>query len=105
MEAVIKNLRLNDQQKQAVEYVKRNGRITNSKYQEIIGVTRKTAGRDINGLVELGIFDLLGSNRGAHYVVAKKKRATYGTIWGQRMTQRPRDHAYLVWDIYRTYGT
>jgi predicted HTH transcriptional regulator len=72
-EAVVKNLRLNERQKQAVEYVKRNGRVTNSEYQEIIGVTRKTAARDLNGLVELGVFDLLGSKRGAHYVVAKKK--------------------------------
>ena len=71
--AVVKNFRLNERQKQAVEYVKRNGRVTNSEYQEIIGVTRKTAARDLNGLVELGVFDLLGSKRGAHYVVAKKK--------------------------------
>ena len=72
-ETVIKNLQLNDRQRQAVEFVKRNGRITNSEYQERIGVTRKTAARDLNGLVKLGVFDLLGSRRGAHYVVAKKK--------------------------------
>ena len=40
-QTVIKNLRLNDRQQQAVEYVKRNGRITNSEYQEISALPEK----------------------------------------------------------------
>jgi predicted HTH transcriptional regulator len=70
---VLERLGLNERQKLAVAYVKRSGRITNADYQGLSGAPRKTAARDLAGLVEHGLFELVGSRRGAHYVLKKRK--------------------------------
>jgi ATP-dependent DNA helicase RecG len=72
-EAVMVNMGLNERQKEVVPYAKRNARITNADYQKLAGITRKTAMRDLSGLVEQGALVLVGSKRGAHYILAKKK--------------------------------
>jgi predicted HTH transcriptional regulator len=72
-ETVIVNMGLNERQKEVVLYAKRNGRITNADYQKLAGITRKTAMRDLSVLVEQGAVVLVGSKRGAHYILAKKK--------------------------------
>lgn len=71
--AVMDELGLNERQKKVVEYVKQNGRITNSEHQDLTGVRRKTAMRDLNELVDLRILELIGAKRGAHYVLRMKK--------------------------------
>lgn len=48
-------LGLNGRQVKAVLFVKEKGRITNKEYQEIFGVARMTATRDLTELVEKGI--------------------------------------------------
>lgn len=48
----LKRLGLNERQIKAVEYVKRNRKITNKEYQELTGVARMTATRDLTELVE-----------------------------------------------------
>lgn len=48
-------LGFNERQVKAVLFVKENGRITNKQYQEIFGVARMTATRDLTELVEKGI--------------------------------------------------
>ena len=48
-------LGLNDRQLKAVNFVKEKGRITNKEYQEIFGVARMTATRDLTELVDKGI--------------------------------------------------
>lgn len=48
-------LGLNDRQLKAVMFVKEKGKITNKEYQEIFGVARMTATRDLTELVEKGI--------------------------------------------------
>ena len=73
-DAVMGELGLNDRQKKAVTYVKTNGAITNSEFQRLVGVTRKTATRDLTGLVACQAFDLVGSRLGAHYVIAKGRK-------------------------------
>jgi predicted HTH transcriptional regulator len=70
---VMVNMGLNERQKEVVLYAKRNGRITNADYQKLAGITRKTAMRGLSGLVEQGAIVLVGSKRGAHYILAKKK--------------------------------
>ena len=70
---VMVNMGLNERQKEVVLYAKCNERITNADYQKLAGITRKTAMRDLCGLVEQGAFVLVGSERGAHYILAKKK--------------------------------
>lgn len=64
---------LNSRQLQAIGYLKSNERITNADYQKLSGVHRKTAARDLDGLVERGIIDRIGEKRGIHYVLKHKK--------------------------------
>ncbi|MFH1322029.1 MAG: ATP-binding protein [Bacteroidota bacterium] len=48
----LKSLNLNDRQLKAILYVKENGKITNSEYQEINQISRITATRDLQEMVE-----------------------------------------------------
>jgi ATP-dependent DNA helicase RecG len=45
-------LGLNERQLKAVEYVKEKGKITNKEYQELNGVSKVTAYRDLTELIE-----------------------------------------------------
>lgn len=70
---VLAELGINDRQIKAVAHVKQAGQITNSDYRNLNGVTRKTAARDLDGLVEKGAFKRLGERRGSYYVLKGKK--------------------------------
>ena len=72
-EDALNKLDLTDRQREGVRHVKKTGKITNSEYQDLVGVTRKTAARDLDGLVEKGVLDRVGTKRGAHYVLAGRK--------------------------------
>jgi ATP-dependent DNA helicase RecG len=52
---------LNKRQRKAIEYVNVHGSISNSEYQKINKVSRRTATRDLMQLVTLSVFDKLGS--------------------------------------------
>lgn len=68
----IRNLReldINDRQMEAVIYLKTAGKISNGKYQELFGVARNTASRDLSGLVEKGILASNGKGAGAFYIL------------------------------------
>jgi ATP-dependent DNA helicase RecG len=69
----LSGLGINDRQRSAIAHIKRTGRITNSEYRELTGVIRKTAARDLDGLVEKGVLERVGAKRGAHYVIARKR--------------------------------
>ena len=56
----------------AIKEVKQAGRISNARYQELAGVTRKTAARDLDALVEVGVLERRGEKRGTHYVRAAR---------------------------------
>lgn len=60
---------LNKRQIQALIYIKENGSITNSKYQEINNITRETAKRDLAELVKLKIIDKVGTGKTTKYCV------------------------------------
>ena len=64
---------LNERQMKAVAHLKQTGRITNSEYQEIAGVIRKTAARDLDYLAEKGIVKRLGEKRGSYYILTGRK--------------------------------
>jgi len=64
---------LNDRQLKAVAYLKVNGSIASSDYQQLTGVTPKTAARDLSGLVENGIAERRGEKRASHYVLKGRK--------------------------------
>ena len=70
---VLANLNLNERQLKAVAYIKRAGKIANSKYQQLTGATRKTATRDLDELVGKDIFIRVGEKRGSHYILTGKK--------------------------------
>jgi len=51
----IAKLPLNARQLKAIEYVKENGKITNREYQELFGIARMTATRDLTDLVNKAV--------------------------------------------------
>jgi ATP-dependent DNA helicase RecG len=65
-------LGLSDRQRQAVRFVKSNGRITSGEYQEQIGAEPRTATRDLANLVEKGVLRRNGQKRGTYYTLQKK---------------------------------
>ncbi len=52
---LLRKLGLNERQLSAVAHVRESGSIGNSEYQELTGVSKRTATRDLDALVELGI--------------------------------------------------
>jgi len=71
--AVMQQLAVSDRQKQAILFVRTNGRIANRDLQQLTGVVRKTAARDLDDLVSKGILARRGSGRGVHYVLIWKR--------------------------------
>jgi ATP-dependent DNA helicase RecG len=66
-------LNLNDRQKQIVTYVKKTGKITNSEYQRLMSVAKRTAHRDLSDLVEKGLFIKIGTRgKGTFYKLQRK---------------------------------
>lgn len=63
----------NERQVQAVAHVKRHGKISNADYQQLAQTTRKTADRDLDGLVAKDVFQRIGEKRGSRYVLNGKK--------------------------------
>lgn len=68
---VLAGYNLSERQLKAVAHIKGTGRITNSEYQEITGVIRKTAARDLDDLVEKGVFVRMGEKRGSYYILTQ----------------------------------
>ncbi|MCD5416138.1 hypothetical protein LR032_03420 [Candidatus Bipolaricaulota bacterium] len=66
-------LGLNARQKKAVAWTKETGRIANSPYQDLTGVSRKTAARDLDDLVQKGVLMRIGERRGIYYVLTTRK--------------------------------
>ncbi|MGS2762746.1 ATP-binding protein [Sinomicrobium sp. M5D2P9] len=67
-EDYLRQLGLNERQIRAVEYVKKEGSINNSVYQQINNVGKTTATEDLQSLVEKGILKQSGSKgRGTKY--------------------------------------
>ncbi len=59
---------LNDRRLAVVTHVKRTGKITNSEYQQLMSVAKRTAHRDLSDLVEKGLFIKVGTRgKGTFY--------------------------------------
>jgi ATP-dependent DNA helicase RecG len=65
----LSKLGLNDRQAQAVQYLRRQGRITNREYQNEFDVSERTALYDLQGLVEAGLALPVSSGRGRYYIL------------------------------------
>ena len=70
---VLAALGLNERQRKAVDFLRRERRMTNQQYQEATGATRATAKRDLEDLVAKGLVVLVGTGRAAHYLIAGKR--------------------------------
>jgi len=60
---------LNERQKKALGYLKRQGKIANRDYRELFGVVRDTAHRDLIDLLDKGLVEKRGVGRGTWYVL------------------------------------
>ena len=69
----VAGLGVSERQGKALAHVRAHRRIANADYQRIAGVARKTAARDLEALVELGVLERVGTKRGSHYVLARRK--------------------------------
>lgn len=69
-EDYLRNIGLNERQIKAVMYVKEKGKITNKEYQQLTDVSRITASRELQNIVEKGIFQMMGKvGKGTKYVL------------------------------------
>lgn len=68
---VLAGFNLVDRQMTALACIRAEGRLTSGRYQELTGVSRQTATRDLEDLVKKGILEQRGERRGAYYVKAK----------------------------------
>jgi len=86
----LRDMGLNERQIRAVLYVKDKGRITNKVYQEICGVSERTASRDLSSLVSKGILEQIGfTGKGTHYVLRSQKDAKDARNTTQRRQKTP----------------
>ncbi|WP_029933086.1 hypothetical protein [Rhodothermus marinus] len=75
----LRALGLNERQIQAVLYVKERGRISNQEYQELAGVSKRIASRDLDDLVQRDIFERVGeTGKGTHYILKGPQRGQRG---------------------------
>lgn len=58
---------LNERQKKAIDFVKENGKITNSDYRNLCNVSTDTAHKDLRELVEKNVLIREGSGRSTYY--------------------------------------
>jgi len=68
---LLAGLNLNDRQMTALVCLKAEGRLTSGKYQELSGVSRQTATRDLEDMVKKEILEQRGERRGAYYIMSK----------------------------------
>jgi ATP-dependent DNA helicase RecG len=63
----LRALGLSDRQAQAVLFVRERGSISNAEFRDLTGVSDRTALRDLDGLVEAGVFTRASGGRQARY--------------------------------------
>jgi len=71
-EESLKKMGLNERQIKAVMYVKEKGQIGNKEYQNLTGVSKATATRDLNALIKKSILEQFGTTgKGTFYKIKK----------------------------------
>jgi len=79
----LRKMGLNKRQIKAVMYVKEKGKITNKEYQELNLVSKPSATRDLQALVELGLLEQRGiTGKGTFYVLVKGSQTAQRTHKG-----------------------
>jgi len=57
----------------AISVTRQERRMTNARYQEVTGVSRPTAKRDLEELVRKGLLIAMGAGRGTYYEIPWKR--------------------------------
>jgi ATP-dependent DNA helicase RecG len=70
---------LNTWQRQAIDYLKINRRITDREYKELTGSISQTALRDLRALMAFGLVDKVGATGRSTYYRLRKKPDTNPT--------------------------
>ena len=78
-ETVIKQLVLNDRQRQAVMIAKANDRLSNLDYQKTFDISKPTASRDLDDMVREGLLEKIGTTGKGTYYVLDRKGLTKGS--------------------------
>jgi len=72
-EEYLKNLGLNERQINATMFVKKEGRITNRKYQDLFEVSKRTASDELKEIKEKNIFERIGTTgKGTYYMLKEE---------------------------------
>jgi ATP-dependent DNA helicase RecG len=72
-ESTVAQLGLNARQVRAVIHVRMQKRISNTEYQKLVGVAKRTAHRDLIELISKGVFDRVGkTGKGTYYVLRQR---------------------------------
>ncbi|HEC92017.1 MAG TPA: transcriptional regulator, partial [Candidatus Atribacteria bacterium] len=72
-EEYLRNLGLNERQINAVMFVKKEGRITNRKYQDLFEVSKRTASDELKEIKEKNIFERIGTTgKGTYYILKEE---------------------------------
>jgi len=66
----VKAVQLNDRQMRVMLYVQQRGQITRTQYERELGVSSRTANRDLKDLVKKGVLSPRGTGRQSKYVLA-----------------------------------
>ena len=66
-EEYLEQLGLNERQKKALKFIKREGKITNREYRDMFNIVKDTAIRDLKELVDKKIVTRKGAGRNVHY--------------------------------------
>jgi predicted HTH transcriptional regulator len=69
---VLAKLQLNNRQLKGLACLRAEGRLTSGRYQELTGISRQTASRDLEDMVKKGILNRFGDRRGTFYGKANK---------------------------------
>ena len=69
---VMAGFHLNERQLKGLAFLRTEGRLTSGRYQELTGISRQTASRDLEDMVKRGILNRYGDRRGTFYGKAKK---------------------------------
>lgn len=60
---------LTDRQMKVIEHINRKGKITSGYVADMFGISRQAALKELTKLVDLGVIKLIGTGRGAHYIL------------------------------------
>jgi ATP-dependent DNA helicase RecG len=66
---IVRELDLNDRQRQALTHLRKYGRITRQEYGQLTGTQHTVASSELRDLAEKGLVSRRGAGRGTYYVL------------------------------------